>query len=170
MVRLSKQKRAPKPKKGPARPPSVERRHQADAAGRGRPVAGGTSWVFEESGPMGGASGEAFTNTLASTGMSAGDLLAREAIQNSVDAHSDEADKVKVRFRAVSASKAQKATFVAAACLSEIAARSTQLNLAEPNCLKGIGNPNEPLNLLFVDDFHTTGLVGEPHDPTFEIL
>jgi hypothetical protein len=42
------------------------------------------SWVFQESDPMGGAAGEAYANTLKSLGMQ--HVLAREAIQNSVDA------------------------------------------------------------------------------------
>jgi hypothetical protein len=42
------------------------------------------SWVFQESDPMGGAAGEAYANTLESPGMQ--HVLAREAIQNSVDA------------------------------------------------------------------------------------
>ena len=44
------------------------------------------SWVFQESDPMGGAPGEAYANTLKSTGMPPEHVLAREAIQNSVDA------------------------------------------------------------------------------------
>ena len=44
------------------------------------------SWIFEDSGPMGGAAGEAYANTLKSPGMQPEHVLAREAIQNSVDA------------------------------------------------------------------------------------
>jgi hypothetical protein len=43
-------------------------------------------WLFHESDPMGGAAGEAFANTLKSPGMHPEHVLAREAIQNSVDA------------------------------------------------------------------------------------
>lgn len=45
---------------------------------------GHMSWVFQESDPMGGAAGEAYANTLKSPAMQ--HVLAREAIQNSVDA------------------------------------------------------------------------------------
>jgi hypothetical protein len=39
------------------------------------------NWVFELTSPMGGASGEAFANTLASSGMPPAAVLARESIQ-----------------------------------------------------------------------------------------
>ena len=71
------------------------------------------SWVFQESDPMGGAAGEAYANTLKSPGMPPEHVLAREAIQNSVDAGIDSA-KVLVRFRATAITGAAKAAFVGA--------------------------------------------------------
>jgi hypothetical protein len=56
-------------------------------------------WLFHASDPMGGAAGEAFANTLKSPGMHPEHVLAREAIQNSVDAGLAGA-KVEVHFRA----------------------------------------------------------------------
>lgn len=62
---------------------------------------GGSSndWTFEVVAPMGGAAGEAFTNPLASSGMPPAAVLAREAIQNSVDAHADGENKISMRVR-----------------------------------------------------------------------
>ena len=79
-------------------------------------------WLFHVSDPMGGAAGEAYANTLASPGMPPAHVLAREAIQNSVDAGNG--NKVAVRFRSDSLSGARKATFVEAAGLADVAART----------------------------------------------
>ena len=50
-------------------------------------------WTLERVPRMGGATGEAFVNTLQGTGMTPSSVLAREAIQNSADAwRSDTAD------------------------------------------------------------------------------
>jgi len=113
---------------------------------------------------MGGASGEAFSSTLVSTGMDPAHVLAREAIQNSVDAGQEIAEKVKVRFRSVTLTGASKAEFVAAAALHTIASRAKRLRLQEPNCLADLHDAKKPLHLLFVEDFNTTGLIGDPHD------
>jgi hypothetical protein len=122
-------------------------------------------WVFEQSPPMGGASGEAFSNPLMSTGMHPAAVLAREAIQNSVDARQPDAEKVLVRFRAVSLDGQSKKKFVECAGLSDLAPRADRLGLSTPNCLKNLNSGKEGINLLFVEDFHTTGLQGDPQDP-----
>ncbi len=66
---------------------------------------------------MGGAAGEAYANTLKSPGMQPEHVLAREAIQNSVDA-AVEGEKVRVSFRHVRLTGAEKAAFVDAAGLT----------------------------------------------------
>ncbi|MCV2420169.1 hypothetical protein [Paucibacter sp. DJ2R-2] len=66
------------------------------------------AWLFHASDPMGGAAGEAFANTLKSPGMLPEHVLAREAIQNSVDAGSGA--KVEVRFRSSVVKGVKKAT------------------------------------------------------------
>ena len=55
-------------------------------------------WLFEKMGPMGGAHHGAFLGPLNASVLPQEYLLAREAIQNSVDAKSDAADVVKMRF------------------------------------------------------------------------
>jgi hypothetical protein len=120
-------------------------------------------WFFHESDPMGGAAGEAFANTLKSPGMHPEHVLAREAIQNSVDAGLAGA-KVEVHFRASAVTGAKKAAFVEASDLADIAARLKELELTGPNCLLTLDKPRAPLQLLYVEDFNAEGLSGDPHD------
>lgn len=121
------------------------------------------TWLFHESDPMGGAAGEAYANTLKSPGMHPEHVLAREAIQNSVDAQT-EGEKVMVRFRHRLITGAAKAEFAEAAGLSAIAARADKLELSTPNCLQTLTKPKTPLSLLYVEDHNAEGLSGDPHD------
>ena len=55
------------------------------------------NWTLERVPRMGGATGEAFVNTLQGTGMTTSSVLARQAIQKSADAwRQDSAGKVVV--------------------------------------------------------------------------
>lgn len=121
------------------------------------------TWVFQESDPMGGAAGEAYANTLKSPGMQPEHVLAREAIQNSVDA-GIEGQKVLVRFRHRFLTGSDKAKFAEAAGLHDIAARRKQLELATPNSLPTLKKHAIPLSLLYVEDYGAEGLSGDPHD------
>lgn len=123
-----------------------------------------TEWVFENNPPMGGAAGEAFTNTLASSGMPPAAVLAREAIQNSVDARANGEQKVAVDFVVKTLVGKDKKAFVTSAGLGAIDDRASQLDLKQPNCLATLNNGKVPLNLLFVNDYNTTGLAGDPTD------
>ncbi|WP_019832711.1 hypothetical protein [Sphingomonas sp. PR090111-T3T-6A] len=123
-----------------------------------------SDWVFENNPPMGGATGEAFTNTLASSGMAPASVLAREAIQNSVDAHAEGEQKVRVEFVAKAITGKDKTAFVAAAGLTAIAQREAKLGFKEPNCIADLQNGKKPMTLLFVNDYNTTGLAGDPSD------
>ena len=136
----------------------------AKAATVAKIVQPASDWVFENNPPMGGATGEAFTNTLASSGMAPASVLAREAIQNSVDAKAAGGEKVRVDFVAQSITGKEKAAFVAASGLGRIAGRADRLGFKEPNCVADLSNAKKPLNLLFVDDHNTTGLAGDPAD------
>lgn len=121
------------------------------------------SWIFEDSGPMGGAAGEAYANTLKSPGMQPEHVLAREAIQNSVDAGLD-GEKVRICFRHVQLANTAKTMFVEAAGIKQIADRVGELELAIPNCLTTLEKPRTPLSLLYVEDYNAVGLSGNPHD------
>ncbi|MBY3558576.1 hypothetical protein [Rhizobium laguerreae] len=123
------------------------------------------NWSFEYNPPMGGAAGEAFTNTLASSGMHPAAVLAREAIQNSVDARAKGDGKVSVRFVAKSLTRAEKKKFFITAGLGTLQERITSLKIPVPNCLSSIPESATPLNLLYIDDYNTTGLEGDPKDP-----
>lgn len=125
----------------------------------------GPAWVFQRSDPMGGASGEAFVNALEATGMPPAHVLARESIQNAVDEPAEGGEKVAVTFRLVRLSGDAKQTFVRAAKLSSILARRADLSLPSLGWFDQSASPETPLGLVFVDDFHTAGLDGDPHDP-----
>lgn len=126
--------------------------------------ASAAQWVFENNPPMGGATGEAFTNTLASSGMSPASVLAREAIQNSVDARAKGEQKVRIEFVGKSLSGKDKTAFIEAAGLDCVASRADKLGFKEPNCIGDLSRGRVPLNLLYIDDYNTTGLEGDPED------
>lgn len=115
---------------------------------------------------MGGATGEAFVNTLQATGMSPNAVLAREAIQNSSDAATNPGkEKVRVVFRRVQFIESQKTKFVQRAGLSScIAKRAECLELQTGHCLTSLNDPDVPLSLLYIEDYLTHGLYGDPHD------
>lgn len=123
------------------------------------------AWCFEYNPPMGGAAGEAFTNTLASSGMHPAAVLAREAIQNSVDARAKGDGKVSVRFVAKALTRTEKKKFFVTAGLGHLQERIASLKIPVPNCLSSIPESATPLNLLYIDDYNTTGLEGDPKDP-----
>lgn len=112
---------------------------------------------------MGGATGEAFVNTLLGTGLRPAAILAREAIQNSVDASTD-TSKVKVSFRRVTLNGSEKKQFMAELGFDvTFKKRKKELELQQDNCLQS-DKTDEPLHLLYVEDYNTHGLYGRPHD------
>lgn len=123
------------------------------------------TWTFERSGPMGGAAGEAFTNPLAASGMPRAAVLAREAVQNSVDA-SENGGKVLVRFREHRVAGDEKARFVETANLSALASRHSAILAGQPNCLASLDNEGSEISLLYVEDHRTTGLEGDFNTPS----
>ncbi|TPL03744.1 MULTISPECIES: hypothetical protein [unclassified Mesorhizobium] len=120
------------------------------------------NWVFEPNPRMGGAVGEAYTNTLASSGMHPEAVVAREAIQNSVDARAEENQKVSVDFVTKALTGAHKAAFAKAAGLPSIQERADRLGFRDPNCITTISDKQTPLRLLYINDHGTTGLKGDP--------
>ena len=117
-------------------------------------------WYFEPVGPMGGATGNAFANVLEAAGIDPEAKLAREAIQNSCDAGMAER-RVRVVFRIVTLKGDDKQRFIEALSLAQgIGERMDYVSLARDNCL---AEPGRPLQLLFVEDYGTKGLYGDPH-------
>ena len=120
------------------------------------------SWVFERTPEMGGATGGAFTNPLLGTGMEPAAVLAREAIQNSVDAR-DKGEKVRVDFRRVTLTDKAKADFVAAMSLEPaLTSHRKSLKLPRGACLDSLADGKQPLQLLYIEDYGTWGLHGTP--------
>lgn len=114
---------------------------------------------------MGGATGEAYTNTLYGTGMEPAAMLARESIQNSVDASAG-SEKVRVVFRRTTLSGLAKKRFIDTLRLdTEYVRRKKVLEYQQNSCIEGINNDSEVLHLLYIEDYQTHGLYGPPHDP-----
>ncbi|PIL46635.1 hypothetical protein CR105_00280 [Massilia eurypsychrophila] len=89
-------------------------------------------------------------------------VLAREAIQNSVDA-GVKGEKVRVEFRRVTLKGKAKAEFVAAMGLSPaITTHRADLKLPRDTCLDSLKDPKKSLQLLFIEDYGTCGLHGSP--------
>lgn len=125
-------------------------------------MAGRPEWVFEPVGPMGGATGNAFANTLQAGGMAPEAELAREAIQNSCDAAKQGERRVRVVFRIVTLNGDRKNGFLADLALGQgIGERIGSVALSSYNCL---ASPSHMLHLLFVEDYGTIGLRGDPHN------
>ena len=86
-------------------------------------------------------------------------LLAREAIQNSVDAAAEPGREVEVRFEERMLDGDDRRRFKAAAQLEDIGRRADVLQLAETNMFT---SPDDPLRVLYVVDRGTKGLSGDP--------
>ncbi|MCC5610768.1 hypothetical protein LC612_29485 [Nostoc sp. CHAB 5834] len=114
---------------------------------------------------MGGAAGEAYSNILSSSGMHPAGVLAREAIQNSVDAKAEGTDKVSVNFVGKALTGKDKVQFLSASGLDQLVPRYVDLKLKEPNALEVLNQDSAALNLLYIEDKGTTGLQGDPADP-----
>lgn len=134
------------------------------AAPKSSPEPKTSGWVFEEIPPMGGATGNAFSNTLQGTG-SPSERLVREAIQNSTDAGSDA--KVRVRFRYQLLAGAERAAFLAQAEISDgFGPRQAKLGFDNSNVLTELNDAKKQLGLLYIEDYQTWGLRGELSDDT----
>lgn len=121
------------------------------------------NWYFERQGSMGGAGGEAFKSVFNGTGRDPAATLAREAVQNSVDAALDENETVEVQFNFRQLTGDDKAKLFQDAGLNEMVDRRDRLGLIDSNCL---GQADDPLDLLYVEDYGTTGLAGDPKLPS----
>ena len=98
------------------------------------------NWIFERTPEMGGATGEAYTNPLLGTGMEPTAVLAREAIQNSVDAQ-NKSEKVRVELRRVTLVGKAKAEFILAMGLkASFVPRRSSLKLPRGACLEALGD------------------------------
>jgi hypothetical protein len=129
------------------------------------------NWPLADLG--GGADGSAMTKLFRGGSLSDTALLAREAVQNSSDAaqrfqdtHSDVQFRVKFRF--VSLFGSEKAAAVEALDLHgmkarrEVYAKAGKDPLQSGTALDALDDPKQALRLLYVEDYGTHGLYGDP--------
>jgi hypothetical protein len=120
-------------------------------------------WIFEKTPPMGGAAGQAFNNPLVGQ-EDPPTLLAREAIQNSCDASLRDT-KVHVDFRIRELRGNDKRQFLESfGFVDHFIPRIAKVRLNVTNCLRSLKEDSVPLRLLYIEDFGTCGLYGDPHD------
>lgn len=127
----------------------------------------GNYWVFERVGPMGGSASEAFTTPAQGSGIPPADLLARESIQNSVDAvGSSDASKVRVEFVQKLLVGTEKRQFLDTLNLGPaLEPRKHALprnSDSRAHFLEEVDEESASMRLLYVSDFNTTGLSGDP--------
>ena len=120
-------------------------------------------WQYEETPLNGGAPGDAYKSIFNGSGKKPAETLAREAIQNSVDAAIEPNTTVRVDFRFVSLNDADRKAFQKAASLSDMETRSEGLGLTPGNIFE---HRDGLLKLLYIDDYETTGLRGDPTLPS----
>lgn len=120
-------------------------------------------WEYEETPLNGGAPGNAFQSIFNGSGKKPAETLAREAIQNSVDAATEPNATVQVDFRFSVLEGSARRAFEDAAALSEMSKRASGLGLMHGNALEVTDGP---LKLLYIDDYGTTGLKGDPTSPS----
>ena len=120
------------------------------------------SWIFEKTPLMGGASGEAYGNTLNATGMPLPHLLGREAIQNTVDAGDGANDSPpRIRFSKRSFQGDALAALDRTLGLSDgLLPRQDVLELPEGNTLELLSDPEAVVPVMLVEDWNTVGLGG----------
>lgn len=122
-------------------------------------------WFYERERANGGAGGEAFRSIFNGSGLDAASRLAREAVQNSVDAARLGAQAaVLMEMKAFSGGQLEE--FWEAAGLEQVAARVEHLRLHETNALRA--RP-DPLRVLYIHDTGTTGLSGDPTSPSSKL-
>lgn len=126
-------------------------------------------WVFQKTPEMGGATGEAYRNTLNAGGLGNEKLLAREALQNSVDAHlgAHETAPPRIRFTRLDVLAERVADFDHLLALSAgLGPRSAQLGLPQGNLLEALARGNVDIPNLLIEDWNAVGLGGSLKNTT----
>jgi len=101
-------------------------------------------------------------NVLQNAGFSDEEILVREALQNSCDAHEPGSDSpVTVKITKQTLTGARKSALVAALALDAAPAdRKAVAGFSEDNALKHIASPRKPLTVMTIEDHYTHGLGG----------
>lgn len=119
------------------------------------------NWHYEDEPLNGGAGGEVFKSIFNGSGLDAASRLAREALQNSVDAaRGGEVAQVTLQMKVYSGDTLDR--FWSAAGLDLFTQRVGALGLHEENALR---QRTDELRVLQVIDSGTTGLAGDPTSP-----
>jgi hypothetical protein len=125
-------------------------------------------WVFETLTRDGGASGEATPNAVEAGGWSTPEeLLVREAIQNSVDAATeDHPGPVRVIFRLNQFVEDDKNQLLQHLALEPFVERLQAFGdqLTPGNVIEKRNDPSAPVHLLYIEDYNTKGLGGGIRD------
>jgi hypothetical protein len=124
-------------------------------------------WNLEKLPNRGTALGSTSTNTFEGHRFEAEeDLLIRETIQNAKDVPAGK-EKPKVVFRAVTLTGAKKAAFLKALDLKDLYGNGPLIERTQSYSeLRTIAGDRNPLGLIYIEDFNTTGLDGALDDPT----
>ena len=130
------------------------------------------AWKWLETSEYGGQDGSVLTKLFkGKENLTAEELLAREVIQNSWDAARVQqaehgTDHFEVVFRFVELRNAAKAEFVKAACLDGLRDRRSLVpagsGLEDEQALTDLVDPAAPLRLLYLEDYGSHGLFGDP--------
>jgi len=135
-------------------------------------VPGDAKWSWLETSKFGGQDGSLLAKLFkGKENLTAEELLAREAVQNSWDAARTQQedhgiDELRVRFRFVELIHDSKMHFVRASGLDELQLRRALIpvesGLDDVQVFRELRDPETPLRLLYVEDFGTHGLFGDP--------
>jgi hypothetical protein len=129
-------------------------------------------WLFEKMGDMGGAHHGTYLSPLNASGLPQEHLLAREAIQNSVDAHDGVSRAVKVRFSQRRLDDASMSNLTKTLELLdqdspvERYVDGIELGIGKGDFFAAVVDENaDPQDSLTIEDYGTVGL-GGPQDST----
>ena len=131
-------------------------------------------WVWLPLPPTGGTGGSTYTQALDNDGISQADLLAREVLQNSWDAaqwrSDDNAPGFRFSFRFEELSGKKRNEFVDTLKLKALidqrrSIKEVSRNIPSSEDVDLLFDSNKPLRLLFLEDFGTTGMYGDPGRP-----
>ena len=130
-------------------------------------------WVWLPSSPAGGVSGTTFTQALGNEGLTAAELVAREVLQNSWDAAQFRTEKNAPAFRfkfrfadyiGTEHSKISKSLGLDELLKQREGLRSDARDIPELDEVRDLLNPKKPLRILYLEDFGTHGMFGDPKD------
>lgn len=131
-----------------------------------------TAWKWLETSEYGGQDGSVLTKLFkGKENLTAEELLAREVIQNSWDAARVHQGKhpgthFEMVFRFVSLTGSAKSEFISLAGLDSLKRRREAIpdgtELDEETALKNLEDPNAELRVLYLEDYGSHGLFGDP--------